>query len=113
MARLNFSHLVKVWPELSDIGSKIQAQISADALYEAYVTRQNSGIAALERDYARKIPTSFQYGGLPGLSNELCGKLELVRPESLDQANRIEGMTPSALMVILAKLRVLELRNAG
>ena len=108
-----FSDLREVWPELNVIEPKIQAQISADALYSAYAKRQQGAIEALKRDHAHRIPARFKYRDIPGLSNELTEKLEQVRPETLDQANRIEGMTPSALMVILSRIRLDEMRNAG
>ena len=107
-----FESIAKIWPELVSIDPKIQAQISADALYASYVKRQKSSVDSLKRDSAHRIPEGFRYRGLPGLSNELCEKLETVRPETLDQANRIEGMTPSALMIILSKIRVQALRDA-
>ena len=110
---VGFDDLLKVWPELASIEPKIQAQISADALYSAYAKRQQSAIDILKRDHAHRIPAGFRYKGVPGLSNELTEKLEKVRPETLDQANRIEGMTPSALMVILSRIRLEEMRNAG
>ena len=106
---VDFEMLLPVWPQLSKIDRKIQEQISADALYASYITRQQSAVSSLQRDAQHKIPIGFDYRDLPGLSNELCEKLEEVRPESLDQANRIEGMTPSALLIILAKLRASEL----
>ena len=105
--------MVKIWPELAEIDQNIQSQLSADALYAAYVKRQNSSVEALKRDRAHKIPVDFIYGELPGLSNELCNKLEKVKPETLDQANRIEGMTPSALMIILSYIRIQELKNVS
>ncbi len=102
---VEFDSLIPIWPELEEIDPKIQQQVSADALYASYIERQESAIFSLQRDAKHKIPASFIYRGIPGLSNELCEKLELIKPESLDQANRIEGMTPSALLIILAKLR--------
>lgn len=109
---VTFSQLISVWPELAQIDTRIQDQLSADALYSSYVKRQQNSIDTLKRDSAHRIPANFDYRALPGLSNELCEKLEVVRPDTLDRANRIEGMTPSALMVILAKIRVAEVRNA-
>ena len=59
----------------------------------------------MKRDEAHSIPEGFSYRRIEGLSNELKGKLERVRPENLAQAARIEGMTPAALSLILSKLR--------
>jgi tRNA uridine 5-carboxymethylaminomethyl modification enzyme len=110
---VGFEQLISVWPELEAIDPKIREQLSADAIYAFYVNRQDRSIAALKKDKNHKIPKEFTYRGISGLSNELCEKLEKIRPETLDQANRIEGMTPSALMVLLSHLKMEGLRNAG
>ena len=66
----------------------------------------------LKRDEAHSIPAEFNYDGLTGLSNELKQKLVSVRPETLGQAGRVEGMTPAALTLILAKLRQIGRKRA-
>lgn len=108
-----FDALLDVWPELTAIDPKIREQLSADAIYASYVVRQGKSIKALKKDKNHKIPNSFSYRGISGLSNELSEKLEKVRPETLDQANRIEGMTPSALIILLSQLKMRDLKNAG
>ena len=110
---VDFAQLLKVWPQLEAIEPRIRDQISADATYAFYVGRQAKSIEALKKDIDHKIPKDFVYRGISGLSNELCEKLETVRPETLDQANRIEGMTPSALIVLLSHLRIEAVRRAG
>ncbi len=110
---VGFEQLIDVWPKLEEIDPKIREQLSADAIYAFYVNRQDRSIAALKKDKNHKIPKDFVYRGISGLSNELREKLEKIRPETLDQANRIEGMTPSALIVLLSHLKMEGLRNAG
>ena len=110
---VGFEHLLEIWPELKSIDPKIGEQISADAIYASYVARQEKSISSLKRDKNHKIPRGFSYRGISGLSNELCEKLETVRPETLDQANRIEGMTPSALIVLLSHLKIERLKDAS
>lgn len=110
---VGFDDLISVWPELSEIDPKISAQISADAIYAAYAQRQEKSISQLKRDKDHKIPPGFQYDGISGLSNELRDKLKAIRPETLDQANRIEGMTPSALIVLLSHLKMRESKRAS
>jgi len=105
--------LIELWPELQDIEPKIREQISADAIYSFYVDRQKRSIETLQKDKNHKIPKDFNYRGISGLSNELSEKLERVRPQTLDQANRIEGMTPSALVVLLAQLKIEGIKRAG
>ena len=107
-----FSHLVELSPELSDIPAEIQLQLKRDALYAQYIERQAKDVESLRRDEAHKIPSDFDYLSLNGLSNELCQKLEKARPETLGQAGRVEGMTPAALTLILAKIRQTERRRA-
>jgi len=83
----------------------VQRQIATEALYAQYLDRQNEDAAAIRRDEAVTIPQDFPYSSLGGLSSELRLKLERQRPASLAQAAAIEGMTPAALTLLLAKLR--------
>lgn len=92
-------------PDLSTLDIEIAEQLARDALYATYIERQAVDIAVLERDEHWKIPLDFDFEGLSGLSNELKLKLARVRPSDLGQARRIDGMTPAALTLILAKLR--------
>ncbi len=104
-ADVDFESLRILRPELSDIDADIQVQLKRDALYAKYVTRQARDVRSLRRDEAHAIPADFDYGILSGLSNELRQRLTAVRPETLGQAGRVEGMTPAALTLILARLR--------
>ncbi|MFV0360941.1 tRNA uridine-5-carboxymethylaminomethyl(34) synthesis enzyme MnmG [Tropicimonas sp.] len=104
--------LVAVIPELGTVDSSVLEQIARDALYQNYILRQDKDIEALARDEAWEIPPDFDYAVLDGLSNELRVKLDRVRPRTLAQAGRIDGMTPAALMLILVRLRKAELRRA-
>ena len=97
--------VASVCPEFADEDKEIQRQIAIEALYAQYLDRQSEDAAAIRRDEAVKIPSDFQYASLGGLSSELRLKLERLRPASLAQAATIEGMTPAALTLILAKLR--------
>ena len=83
----------------------IQRQIATEALYAQYLDRQDEDAAAIRRDEAVAIPKDFPYGSLGGLSSELRLKLERHCPTTLAQAAAIEGMTPAALTLLLAKLR--------
>ncbi len=97
--------LADVAPELSDLDPTIARQLQRDATYAPYVKRQMSDVAALQRDAATKIPTDFAFAALDGLSGELREKLSAIRPANLAQAAQIEGMTPAALTLLLARLR--------
>lgn len=92
-------------PDLMALDIDIAEQLARDALYATYIERQAVDIAILERDESWKIPADFNFDILSGLSNELKTKLARTRPGDLGQARRIDGMTPAALTLILAKLR--------
>lgn len=102
---VTFDTLVSIDPSISEIPADIQDQIARDALYANYIARQKNDVAALRRDEAQKIPADFNFLALEGLSSELREKLSQVRPDTLAQAGRIDGMTPAALTLLLIRLR--------
>jgi tRNA uridine 5-carboxymethylaminomethyl modification enzyme len=97
--------LTQLIPQLSEVTVEVQNQLEIEALYKTYVERQQRDVDALQRDESLLIPESFAYSEIGGLSNELCGKLDRIRPRTLGQAGRIDGMTPAALALILARIR--------
>jgi tRNA uridine 5-carboxymethylaminomethyl modification enzyme len=103
---IDFDRLAAIWPELSQTAQPIRRQIERDALYAQYIARQERDVAAMRSDEQKAIPVDLDYAAIGGLSHELRQKLERVRPESLAQASRMEGMTPAALTLILAKIRM-------
>jgi tRNA uridine 5-carboxymethylaminomethyl modification enzyme len=100
-----FDALLALEPALADIDAETREQLGRDALYAKYVHRQARDVEAMRRDEAESIPEDFDFAALSGLSNELKQKLLRSRPATLAQAGRVEGMTPAALTLILAKLR--------
>ncbi len=104
--------LKQVFPETNSMDPVILEQLRRDSMYEDYIARQKRDVEAMKRDEAWEIPVDFDYGSLQGLSAEARGKLSRARPQTLGQASRIEGMTPAALTVLLAKLRRLERQSA-
>ncbi len=92
--------LIRKTPGLEAFSGAVIEQISKDALYANYIERQKKEAATLAKDEAIRIPKAFDYELLEGLTNELCGKLSRVRPETIGQAGRIEGMTPAALTLM-------------
>jgi tRNA uridine 5-carboxymethylaminomethyl modification enzyme len=97
--------LVAACSDLGDVPQGIAEQLKREAAYRPYIARQQDDVATLRRDEAARIPPGFDYQALAGLSAELRQKLEAQRPETLAQAARIEGMTPAALLLVLARLR--------
>ena len=102
---VSIGSLAAIWPELAGIAPKIAAQIEIDAKYAVYLDRQTKDIEAFRRDEALAIPDHVDYAGLPGLSNEIRARLEKIRPRTMGQALRIEGMTPAAMTLLASKLR--------
>ncbi|MBO0763779.1 MAG: tRNA uridine-5-carboxymethylaminomethyl(34) synthesis enzyme MnmG, partial [Hyphomicrobiaceae bacterium] len=102
---LSFARLNAIWPELATIPPQIACQLEVDARYAAYVDRQEADIAAFRRDESVRIPPNLDYRSLSGLSTEVRQKLEAVRPVTLAQASRLEGITPAAVMLLLAHVR--------
>lgn len=97
--------LGQVWPELGVLDADIVRQVERDAIYAGFIERQSADVAAMRRDEGLTIPETLDYRGIAGLSNELQQKLSKVRPATLGQAGRIDGMTPAGLALILAKIR--------
>ncbi len=102
---IDLLRITKIWPEIRAIDLRIADQLSANARYAVYVKRQELDIASFRKDEATAIPADFVFAALPGLSTELRQKLERYRPASLGQAARLDGMTPAALMLLLAHLK--------
>lgn len=102
---VTYEMLTKIWPELDGIDQGIAEQVATDALYAVYLDRQMADIEALKRDEALRIPDSFDYEAIVGLSNEVKQKLIDIRPETLGQASRMDGITPAALTLILSHLK--------
>jgi tRNA uridine 5-carboxymethylaminomethyl modification enzyme len=102
---ITLSHLRAVWPELATISDEIGAQIEIEALYAAYLDRQSEDVAALRRDESLTLPGDLDYDAIGGLSNEVRSKLKTVRPVTLGQAARIEGVTPGALTALLGYVK--------
>jgi tRNA uridine 5-carboxymethylaminomethyl modification enzyme len=102
---IQLSRIAKIWPEISKIDRRIADQLSANARYAVYVKRQELDIASFRKDEGIAIPADFVFATLSGLSTELRQKLERHRPASLGQAARLDGMTPAALMLLLAHLK--------
>jgi tRNA uridine 5-carboxymethylaminomethyl modification enzyme len=102
---ITLTHLRAVWPELESIPDEIGAQIEIEALYAAYLDRQSDDVAALRRDESLTLPESLDYDAIGGLSNEVRSKLKAVRPMTLGQAARIEGVTPGALTALLGHVK--------
>jgi tRNA U34 5-carboxymethylaminomethyl modifying enzyme MnmG/GidA len=88
------------------VAYKTLEQLAADSLYAGYIERQEADIAAFRKDEGLALPADLDYRSVAGLSAELVQKLERVRPATLGQASRIEGMTPAAVTAVLLNVRI-------
>lgn len=102
---ITFDHLLQLDPDLATIPEEARVQLSRDALYANYIERQQRDIDVMRRDEMQEIPADMDFARIDGLSNELKLKLGRARPTNLHQAARVDGMTPAALTLLLAKLR--------
>ncbi len=107
---ISWDDLERIWPELSGIPKEIALQVENDARYQVYLSRQQADIRAFKGSEAGHIPADIEFARIGGLSSEIRSKLELVRPTTVGQASRIEGMTPVALAALLAHIRVRQSR---
>ena len=87
------------------ISKEIDGQLEINAHYRGYLKRQNADIIAFKRDENLKIPLNINYDSLDGLSNEVKSKFKLVRPKTMGQALRIDGITPAAVYILLSHLK--------
>ncbi|KQN73685.1 tRNA uridine-5-carboxymethylaminomethyl(34) synthesis enzyme MnmG [Devosia sp. Leaf64] len=110
---LGWDDIVRLWPELSDVPEAVREQLGIDAQYAVYLDRQQADIESMRRDETRHIPDDMDYNAIPGLSMELRQKLSQFRPQTIAQAQTMDGMTPAAVTLLLAVLRRGDLRKAG
>jgi tRNA uridine 5-carboxymethylaminomethyl modification enzyme len=110
---LGWDDVVKLWPDLEDIPEAVREQLGIDAQYAVYLDRQQSDIESMRRDEQRQIPDDLDYQAIPGLSMELRQKLSQFRPQTIAQAQAMDGMTPAAVTLLLAVIRRGDLRKAG
>lgn len=102
---ISLQHLTIIWPEIQQFSSKTQEALAIEAQYAVYMKRQKQDMAQLERDEKLTIPQNLNFANLAGLSNELRSKLHMRQPRTIAEAQKIEGMTPSALLLLMAEIQ--------
>ncbi len=102
---LSVARLSQIWPELSALTPLVAEALETEARYAVYLERQDREIAEIRREEATAIGDELDYAAIAGLSNELRQKLALRRPRTIADAQRIDGMTPAALALIIASVR--------
>ena len=102
---LEARNLAKLWPETDTIAPATMKQLSVDAQYAVYLDRQRNDIEAVRRDEQRRIPDGIDYLELAGLSTEIRYKLAAAKPQTIAQAQAVDGVTPAAITLLLAAIR--------
>ena len=102
---IGFKDLIPLWPDLAAWPAAVREQIEIDAAYAGYLDRQRTDADTFRREEALALSPELDYSAVGGLSNEVREKLQAVRPGSLGQPARIEGVTPGALAALLAHVR--------
>ncbi|WP_183470710.1 tRNA uridine-5-carboxymethylaminomethyl(34) synthesis enzyme MnmG [Limimaricola variabilis] len=101
LPEVDFSVLAELDPSLQEIDPRVGEQIKREAIYSAYLDRQERDAQTIAKDESRRLPHDLDYGTIPGLSSELRFKLERHRPASVGEAARIEGMTAAGLLLLI------------
>ena len=102
---VNFSKIKDIWPEIGDYSSEIEEQVEINAHYKGYMKKQKADILAFKRDESLEIPSDINYDRFSGLSNEVKSKFKQIRPKTMGQALRIDGITPAAVFILLSHLK--------
>tara|TARA_B110000881_G_scaffold203005_1_gene203376 strand:- start:907 stop:1545 length:639 start_codon:yes stop_codon:yes gene_type:complete len=97
--------LRNIWDDVPQFEKNIDEQVEIDAHYSGYLKRQTHDIAAFKKDESISIPNDINYDAFSGLSNEIKSKLKLIKPQTLGQALRIDGVTPAAAIILLAFIK--------
>ena len=101
----NMDKIREIWPEIDDFGSEIDEQIEINSHYRGYLKKQNADIIAFKRDENLIIPDNIDYDQFSGLSNEVKAKFKEIRPKTMGQALRIDGITPAAVYILLSHVK--------
>jgi tRNA uridine 5-carboxymethylaminomethyl modification enzyme len=102
---IGIENLAVLWPQIAAWPRFAREQVEIDAAYLGYLERQDADVALFRRDEDLALPADLDYSAMGGLSNEAREKLSAVRPATIGQASRIEGVTPGALTALLAHVR--------
>ncbi len=95
----------EIWPDIPFFDTKIDEQIEINAHYKGYLKKQKADILAFKRDENLIIPDKVNYDALSGLSNEVKAKFKLIKPKTMGQALRIDGITPAAVYILLSHVK--------
>ena len=113
LKNVNLDKLRTIWANIPQYGASIDKQVAIDAHYSGYLIRQSHDIKAFKKDEGILIPSEIKYDSFSGLSNEVKYKLKKIRPKTLGQALRIDGVTPAAAIILLGYIKKLKIRKSA
>ena len=102
---VNMNKIREIWPDIPFFNDKIDEQIEINAHYKGYLKKQKADILAFKRDENLIIPDNVNYDDLSGLSNEVKAKFKQIKPKTMGQALRIDGITPAAVYILLSHVK--------
>ena len=102
---VNMNKIREIWPEIEYFSKEIDNQIEINSHYRGYLKKQNADILAFKKDENLKIPKNINYDVFSGLSNEVKAKFKQIKPKTLGQALRIDGITPAAVYILLSHVK--------
>ena len=102
---VDMQRLSAFWPQLAQIDAKTAERLEIEAQYNVYLQRQSASAALLRREEERLIPDGMDFSSISGISNELKQKLAARKPKSIAEAQKIDGMTPAAMALVLLAIR--------
>tara|TARA_Y100001970_G_scaffold194531_1_gene236473 strand:+ start:3056 stop:4927 length:1872 start_codon:yes stop_codon:yes gene_type:complete len=102
---VNMTKIREIWPDIKYVSREIDEQIEINSHYRGYLKKQKADILAFKRDENLTIPANINYDQFSGLSNEVKTKFKKIRPKTMGQALRIDGITPAAVYILLSHLK--------
>jgi tRNA uridine 5-carboxymethylaminomethyl modification enzyme len=110
---INMAKIRQVFPHIPVYNKSTEDQVVINAHYAGYLSRQSHDIKSFKKDEAVTIPSNINYDSLSGLSNEVKSKLVEVKPKTLGQAIRIDGITPAAIIILLSYIKKLRYKASA
>ena len=102
---VNMIKIREIWPDIPYFSREIDEQLEINSHYKGYLKKQKADILAFKRDENLLIPENLNYDSFSGLSNEVKSKFKKIKPKTMGQALRIDGITPAAVYILLSHLK--------
>ena len=102
---VDMNKIREIWSDIPFFSNEIDEQVEINAHYRGYLKKQKADILAFKRDENLIIPDKIDYDSLSGLSNEVKAKFKEIKPKTMGQALRIDGITPAAVYILLSHVK--------